>query len=334
VERDRFRNLCFGYNIRLSTYLSAPNLSSLYRKLQLIRRAEEEIARIYPSDKIKSPVHLSIGQEAAAVGVCDPLRPDDVVSGTYRSHAAYIAKGGDLAAMFAELYGKDSGCARGKGGSMHIVGMDYYILGTSAVVGTTVPIALGYSLALQREGKGRLVVAFFGDGATEEGVFSESLNFAALHKLPVLFVCENNGYAIHTPISKRWATNRLCERVETYGIPTHRVSDSNVLSLWQLSAEAYASIRQGSGPIFIECLTYRWKEHVGPGEDYDAGYRTREELRPWVENDQVRIIGEKLAPSLKADIDAEIEREIAAAIDFAENSPFPDPKELYTNVYA
>lgn len=312
----------------------APDLSRIYHKLQLIRRAEEEIARIYPSDKIKSPVHLSIGQEAVAVGICDPLRPDDVVSGTYRSHAAYLAKGGDLPALFAELYGKDTGCARGKGGSMHIVGMDRHILGTSAVVGTTIPIALGYSLALQREGRGRVVVTFFGDGATEEGVFSESLNFAALHKLPVLFVCENNGYAIHAPLSKRWATRRLCDRVETYGIPAHEVRDSDVLTLWKLASESYGSIRQGAGPVFIECNTYRWKEHVGPGEDYDAGYRTRDELRPWVDNDQVRVTGEKLEPAVRASIDAEIEREIAAAIEFAETSPFPDPQELYTDVYA
>jgi pyruvate dehydrogenase E1 component alpha subunit len=150
----------------------------------------------------------------------------------------------------------------------------------------------------------------------------------------VLFVCENNGYAIHTHISKRWATTRLCERVETYGIPTHQVCDSNVLTLWKCAVEAYASIRQGSGPVFIECQTYRWKEHVGPGEDYDAGYRTRDELRPWVDNDQVRIIGEKLDQAIKAEIDSTIEREIAAAIQFAETSPFPDPEELYTNVYA
>jgi len=318
----------------MSGHVSDPNLARIYRTLQLIRRAEEEVARIYPSDKIKSPVHLSIGQESVAVGVCDPLRPDDVVSGTYRSHAAYIAKGGDLAAMFAELYGKDSGCARGKGGSMHIVGMDQYILGTSAVVGTTVPIALGYALALKREGRQRVVAAFFGDGATEEGVFYESLNFAALHKLPVLFVCENNGYAIHTPLSKRWATPRLCERVATYGIPAHQVCDSDVLAIWNLASEAYSSIRGGSGPIFLECKTYRWREHVGPGEDYNAGYRTRDELRPWRENDQVPMIGARLDPAEKARLDTEIEKEIAAAIDFAETSPFPEPKELHTNVYA
>lgn len=314
--------------------LPEPDLCRIYRRLQLIRRAEEEVARIYPSDKIKSPVHLSIGQEAVAVGVCDPLRADDVVSGTYRSHAAYIAKGGDLRAMFAELYGKDTGCCRGKGGSMHMIGMDQLVLGTSAVVGTTVPIAIGYSLALKREGEGRLVVSFFGDGATEEGVFYESLNFAALHKLPVLFVCENNGYAIHTPTSKRWATPRLSERVATYGIPVHQVPDSDVLTIWRIASEACAAIRQGSGPMFIECQTYRWKEHVGPGEDYDAGYRTREELRPWIERDQVRVIGSKLDADAKTAIDGEIEAALADAIAFAENSPFPEPEELYTHVYA
>jgi TPP-dependent pyruvate/acetoin dehydrogenase alpha subunit len=301
-----------------------PNLARIYQKLQLIRRVEEEVARIYPTEKIKSPVHLSIRQEAVAVGVCDPLRADDVVSGTYRSHAAYIAKGGDIPAIFAELYGKGTGCARGKGGSMHIADMGHHILGTSAVVGTTVPIAVGYALALQREGAGRLAVAFFGDGATEEGVFHESLNFAALHKLPVLFVCENNGYAIHTPLSKRWATPRLCERVATYGISTHYVPDSDVLSIWKTANQAYDAIRSGTGPVFIECKTYRWKEHVGPGDDYQAGYRSRTDLGPWIANDQIAIIGAKLDPDLKTSLDAEIESEIAAAIDFAETSPFPE----------
>jgi|SRR5690349_21512772 pyruvate dehydrogenase E1 component alpha subunit len=318
----------------MPAYSQEPDLARIYRKLQLIRRAEEEIARIYPSDKIKSPVHLSIGQEAAAVGACDPLREDDIVSGTYRSHAAYIAKGGDLPALFAELYGKDTGCARGKGGSMHIVDIEHGILGTSAVVGTTIPIAMGYSLALRREGKGRVVLAFFGDGATEEGVFYESLNFAALHKLPILFVCENNGYAIHTPIEKRWATTLLSERVATFGIPVHQIHDSDLVALWKTAADAYAGMRLGSGPVFIEFHTYRWKEHVGPGDDYDAGYRTRDELQPWAKNDQVVLIGARLDPALKESIDADVERAVAAAIEFAESSPFPEPKELHTDVYA
>src|SRR5436309_1083397 len=215
-------SVCVLTNRVLMQIVPEVDFASLYYKLRLIRRVEEEVARLYPSDKIKSPVHLSIGQEAVAVGICDPLRRDDVVSGTYRSHASYMAKGGDLPALFAELYGKTTGCARGKGGSMHLVDMNQYILGTSAVVGTTVPIAVGYSLALKLEGKGRVVAAFFGDGATEEGVLYESLNFAALHRLPVLFVCENNFFAIHTPLEKRWATRQLCERVRTYGIPAQQ----------------------------------------------------------------------------------------------------------------
>jgi pyruvate dehydrogenase E1 component alpha subunit len=193
---------------------------------------------------------------------------------------------------------------------------------------------VGYALALQKQRKSQVVAAFFGDGATEEGVFYESLNFAALHKLPVLFVCENNGYAIHTPLAKRWATNRLCERVATFGISTHHVKDADVLALWELASAAYSAIRQGSGPVFLECQTYRWREHVGPGEDYDSGYRTRDELLPWVENDQVSAIGRKIEPVERAQIDAGIEVEIQSAIRFAESSPFPDPKDLLENVYA
>src|SRR5437867_10496516 len=303
----------------MSSVLPQLDLASLYRKMFLIRRTEEEVARIYPSDKIKSPVHLSIGQESIAAGVCDVLRPDDVVSGTYRSHASYIAKGGDLNAMIAELYGKDTGCARGKGGSMHLVDMKRCILGSSAVVGTTIPVAVGYALALKREGSGRVVAAFFGDGATEEGVFYESLNFAALHRLPVLFVCENNGLAIHTPIEKRWATRQLCERVRTYGIPAHQVTDSDVLKIRELSLDAVAEMRfRNRGPAFIECHTYRWREHVGPNEDYDAGYRSREELVRRQAIDQVSRIGAKLDPAERERLESEVEREIAEAIEFAE----------------
>src|SRR5436309_1567731 len=182
-------SVCVLTNRVLMQIVPKVDFASLYYKLRLIRRVEEEVARLYPSDKIKSPVHLSIGQEAVAVGICDPLRPDDVVSGTYRSHASYMAKGGDLCAFFAELYGKVTGCARGKGGSMHLVDMDQYILGTWAVVSTTGSVAVGISLALKGEAKGRVVGTILGDGATEKGVLYESLNFAALHRLPVLFVC-------------------------------------------------------------------------------------------------------------------------------------------------
>jgi TPP-dependent pyruvate/acetoin dehydrogenase alpha subunit len=314
--------------------LSQSDIERIYRSLRQIRRVEEEIARIYPSDKIKSPVHLSIGQEAIAVGVCDVLRPDDVVSPTYRGHAAYLAKGASLRGLFAELYGKATGVAGGKGGSMHLIDMAHNVTGASAVVGTTIPIAVGFALTFKRRCSDRVVVAFFGDGATDEGVFTESLNFAALHKLPILFVCENNFYAIHTPITRRWATQRLCERVQTYGIPAHCIEDGSVFKLRDIASGAVAQLRRGDGPAFIECRIYRWLEHVGPNEDFDAGYRARSEQEPWLRNDQLVRIGEFLAPDRRAAIDKEIEQEIEDAILFAESSPFPETSALFTNVFA
>jgi len=313
---------------------SQAELERIYRSLRRIRRAEEEIARIYPSDKIKSPVHLSIGQEAVAVGVCDVLAPQDIVSPTYRGHAAYLAKGGSLQGMFAELYGKATGVAHGKGGSMHLIDMPHGVLGASAVVGTTIPVAVGFALAFKRKRADRVVVAFFGDGATEEGVFTESLNFAALHKLPILFVCENNFYAIHTPVTRRWATQRLCERVETYGIPARCIEDGDVLKLRAEAAAAVAALRRGEGPAFIECRTYRWLEHVGPNEDFDAGYRASDEREPWVQSDQLIKIGAVIEGERKSAIDNEVEDEIRDAIAFAEASPFPDISALSTNVFA
>ncbi|MBV9557124.1 MAG: thiamine pyrophosphate-dependent dehydrogenase E1 component subunit alpha [Pseudolabrys sp.] len=314
--------------------LTPADYERLYRLLRLIRRAEEEVARIYPTDKIKSPVHLSIGQEAVSVGVCDALRADDIVSPTYRGHAAYIAKGGSLRGLFAELYGKATGVAGGKGGSMHLIDMSHNISGTSAVVGTTIPLAVGYALAFKRTKTDRVAVAFFGDGATEEGVFTESLNFASLQKLPVLFVCENNYYAIHTPVTKRWATQRLCERVATYGIPAHQIDDGDVLNLREVTKDAVARARRGEGPTFIECRTCRWREHVGPNEDFESGYRERTDLEPWLEADQVASMGARVSADRRAAIDAEIERDIADAIQFAETSPFPAAQALYSNVYA
>jgi TPP-dependent pyruvate/acetoin dehydrogenase alpha subunit len=314
--------------------LVAADLERIYRSLRLVRRAEEEVARIYPSDRIKSPVHLSIGQEAVSVGVCDVLRPDDVVAPTYRGHAAFLAKGGPLRGLMAELYGKASGVSGGKGGSMHLIDMSHNVLGASAVVGTTIPIALGYAMALKRLRTGRVAVTFFGDGATEEGVFAESLNFAALHRLPVLFVCENNYYAIHTPITRRWASNRLCERVETYGIPAHQVDDGNILKLRALAADAVDRLRRGEGPVFIECRTYRWREHVGPNEDFDQGYRARDDLQPWLKDDQVDYIGRMLSDERRAVIDSDIELEIEDAVAFAESSHYPPLEMLHTNVFA
>ncbi|MSP49657.1 MAG: thiamine pyrophosphate-dependent dehydrogenase E1 component subunit alpha [Alphaproteobacteria bacterium] len=317
-----------------SSSLLPKDLQRIYKSLRLIRRAEEEVARIYPSDKIKSPVHLSIGQESVAVGVCDVLGRNDAVSGTYRGHATYLAKGGSLKGMMAELFGKDTGCARGKGGSMHLIEANANVLGSSAVVGTTIPIAMGWALAAQKRKTGAVIAAFLGDGATEEGAFYESLNFASLHKLPILFVCENNGYAIHTPLSKRWATEHLCARVATYDIPTFRIEDGDVFAIRNVTAWAVDAARKGAGPAFMECRIYRWREHVGPGDDYHIGYRQKTELQPWIETDQVEKVGTMLDAADRTRIDKAVEKELAEAVAFAESSPFPKPRALLENVYA
>ena len=305
----------------------------LFRDLYRIRKVEEEIARVYATDKIKSPVHLSIGQEAVSVAVCRALRAADVVFLSYRSHAGYLAKGGDLRAMIAELYGKSTGCAKGKGGSMHLADVAHGIMGASAVVGTTIPLAVGYAYAMQYRKEDRIVVSFFGDGATDEGVFDESLNFAALKKLPILFVCENNGYAIHTHQSKRHAVSNIAERVRVRGIPSEVVED-DLNKLLARSHDAVKSVRAGNGPRFLECLTYRWKEHVGPGDDFHLGYRTTDEREPWVKRDAVRLAGEALRPEERDAVVEDVDREVADAFAFAEESPFPAREELMRDNYA
>ncbi|MBI5052747.1 MAG: thiamine pyrophosphate-dependent dehydrogenase E1 component subunit alpha [Chloroflexi bacterium] len=305
-----------------------------YRSLFRIRRVEEEVARVYPSDKIKSPVHLSIGQESVAVGVCEALRPDDIVFITYRSHAGYLAKGGDLKAMIAEMYGKVTGSAKGKGGSMHLVDVEHGVMGASAVVGTTIGNAIGYAYALKYQRKESIVISFFGDGGSDEGVFHESLNFAALKELPIIFVCENNGYAIHTAQKKRQKQTDLCQRARTYGMPAERIEDADVFTIYDKVSAAVKALRDGKqGPFFFECLTYRWKEHVGPGDDYHLGYRTKEEAKGWMENDQVKKVGAMLKSGDRIRIENEVEAEIKEAFEFAESSPFPEAAELYADVF-
>jgi TPP-dependent pyruvate/acetoin dehydrogenase alpha subunit len=278
-------------------------------------------------------VHLSIGQEGVAVGVCEALEPQDVVFGSYRGHAMYLAKGGDLNRMVAELYGKEGGCARGKGGSMHLVDVQRGVMGTSAVVATTIPNAVGYAYALKVRRERRVVVSFFGDGATEEGVFQESLNFAALKELPILFVCENNRYAIHTHQNQRQANDDICGRVKAHGVPAHRIERNDVLALHQTTRNVVNETRNGGGPAFIECMTYRWLEHVGPGEDFALGFRERAEAETWKQGDPVKTVGSSLDAAKRAQIEKEVEREIAAAFDFAESSAFPGREELHRHVY-
>ena len=314
--------------------IHAARVESLYRSMLRVRRVEEEIARVYPSDKIKSPVHLSIGQEPVATGVCEALEPEDVVFGTYRGHAMYLAKGGDLRRMIAELYGKVDGCARGKGGSMHLVDVARGVMGTSAVVATTIPNAVGYAFAIKLRREARVVVSFFGDGATEEGVFSESLNFAALKRLPVLFVCENNGYAIHTHQSRRQASQDICAKAAAIGVPAERIVGNDVLAIYARAATLVAAIRSGeSGPALLECETYRWLEHVGPGEDFAVGYRERAEAEQWIAQDPIRVLGGRIGEARRGALEREVMEEISDAFAFAEASPFPGSAELGRHLY-
>ncbi len=313
-------------------------IARLYHSMLLIRRAEEHICKVYHTDAIKSPVHLSIGQESIAAGICDALAADDIVSNTYRCHATYIAKGGDLNQMMAELYGKAGGCAAGKAGSMHLIDMPHGIMGASAVVGTTVPVAAGYALAMKRDakktGKQRVVVAVFGDGATEEGVVSETLHFAVLHKLPIIFICENNRLAIHSKLEQRWPSELLArDRAAIYKIPTHYVPDGDVFGVRDTVLAACDVVRKGNGPVFIECATYRWLEHVGPTDDHNAGYRDVAEYEKWKANDQIARL-EKLLGADAATIQKKVEAELQAAIAFAEKSPYPEDSQLNVNVYA
>ncbi len=308
-------------------------LARLYKSLYRIRRVEEEVARAYPTDKIKSPVHLSIGQEAVSVGVCAALRPADVVFGTYRGHAMYLAKGGDLNAMVAELYGKATGCARGKGGSMHLIDTAAGVMGTSAVVGTTIANAAGYAYALKTRRSDAVVVCFFGDGASEEGVFAETLNFASLKSLPVLFVCENNGYAIHTSQAKRQGRPDIAARAEAYGIPADRLDGTDVVGLLDRTRTVLSGMRALGGPHFFEVKTYRLREHVGPGRDFALGFRDEAEAEPWVKNDPVQQLAAQLPAGERAAIESEVETEVAAAFAFAEASPFPAAGELMTDIY-
>lgn len=303
-----------------------------YRALYRIRRVEEEIAGVYPTDKIQSPIHLSIGQEAIAVGVCEALEPADVVFGTYRSHALYLAKGGDLNRMIAELYGKATGCARGKGGSMHLIDVTRGVMGASAVVGTTIPQSVGYAYALELKGRPAVVASFFGDGAAEQGVFYESLSFAALKRLPILFVCENNHYAVHAPLRARQPLDNIADRPAMYGIPSVKIHDGDILAIHEAAERAIDDIRRGAGPMFLECVTYRWKQHVGPNDDFGAGSRSQTEAETWFARDPVKTVAAHVDPDARAAIEVEVDAEIREAFAFAERSPYPADDDLFADV--
>ncbi|MGF1623375.1 MAG: thiamine pyrophosphate-dependent dehydrogenase E1 component subunit alpha, partial [Alphaproteobacteria bacterium] len=296
-----------------------------------IRMTEERIAEIYPSDRIQSPVHLSIGQEAAAVGLCSHLRATDLLFTTYRGHAYYLAKGGDMKTMIAELYGRATGFAKGKAGSMHLAAPEVGMMGSSAIVASTIPHAVGAALKSRWPQAGRLgddiTVCVFGDGATEEGVYHESLNFAAVHALPVLFLCENNGLAIHATLADRQSYD-LVAHASVYGIEAHRLDTAyDPSAVYNQLGPIIAAMRADRQPRFVELPLFRAREHVGPGEDFHRGYRSQFELTEWRLMDPLLEDDDALA-----DARAGIAAEIDAAFAFAEASPAPDVREVFTDV--
>jgi len=315
-------------------------LQEMYREMLRIRLVEERLASLYPAQEIRSPLHLYVGQEAVAVGVCLNLTPSDYKFGTYRGHGLYLAVGGDLNAMMAELYGREEGCARGRGGSMHMTAPDRGLLGCSAIVGGTVPLAVGTALAAKLSGSGRVAAVFFGDGAVDEGVFYESINFAALKSLPVIFVCENNGYATHSPQHARQPLDNIFRRAEIWGFPGVRVDGSDVIAVYRAARDAVERARDGKGPTLLECRTYRWKEHVGPNPDFDLGYRDEAEFVEWRERCPIETLRQTLLESKiasHADLDHiadEISQEIEESVRFGQASAFPDATILTDDVYA
>ena len=314
--------------------MSTPH-ARLYELLYTARKVDETLADKVKAGEVPLPIHLSIGQESVSVGVAAALTKKDVVFGTYRGHALYVAMGGNLNKMFAEIYGKATGVARGKGGSMHLIDLSHGIMGMSAIVGTGIANATGYALAMQYLKKPGVVVNFFGDGATEEGVFHESLNFAALKKLPIIYVCENNEYAISSHRSVRQSTESIVARAASYGIPATRIESGDVVEIYDTIRKARASMdRDHSGPLFFECVTYRWRQHLGPNEDFGPGGRDRAEAEAWITNDQVTRIGAQLSQVARKRIEARAEKKIRDAITFAEKSPYPKTRELFNNVLA
>ncbi len=323
-----------GLNIPTAT------LRAMYVSMLRIRKFEERVAElVYPLKEIVCPCHLYIGQEAVATGVCSALKKEDWVFSTHRSHGHYIAKGGDIKALMAELYGKEAGCSKGRGGSMHLASPEWGLPGSSAIVAGTIPLAVGAALSFSMQKKGSVSVAFFGDGAAGEGVFYESLNLAALKKLPVIFVCENNLYSTHLPISACLADVQIWKKAAVFNMPGIRVDGNNVVEVLQSAKKAIDRARLGKGPALIECMTYRWRGHVGPNDDIDKGLRSREELDCWMNRCPIKALEESLltrgimSKSEKSKIIKRIDKEIEDSVTFAKQSHYPNERDYLNYVF-
>jgi pyruvate dehydrogenase E1 component alpha subunit len=316
-------------------------LLRLYRSMLRIRIIEEEIEKRYHEDQMKTPIHLVIGQEATSVGCCAALRNTDLLYSSHRTHGNYLAKGGDLKAMLAEMFCRANGCAGSRGGSMHLIDKKVGMAGTSAIVGGAIPIATGAALAGKMQKLDRVSVVFFGEAGAEEGVTSESLNFASLRQLPVIYFCENNFYSVQSPLARRQHPGRVVWKwAATYGMPGVLVDGTNVLAVYEAANEAVKRARAGGGPTFIEAQLYRFRAHGGAGDDSKTGYRDVAEREAWERVCPIKTYQEFLerAGLINAQPRKQMEREIQdetlAAFDYAMNSPNPVEADLYRNVYA
>lgn len=313
----------------------------LYKEMLRIRIVENAIADYYGEQEMRCPVHLSIGQEAAEAGACAVLEKKDYVLSGHRSHGHYLAKGGNLKAMMAEIYGKATGCSGGKGGSMHLVDTEAGFLGAAPIVGSTIPIATGVAFAVQMHNDDRVVMVFLGDGATETGAFYESVNFSALKNLPIIFLVENNFYSVYSPMNVRQkGDNRIVDIARAHGMEAHQADGNDLDGIYQLCSRAVTKARSGGGPSLLEFITYRWREHCGPGYDNDIGYRTEAEFLSWRKRDPVASYEEKLIVTGAASqhemdsIAKDLKLEVDAAIAYAKQSPWPDLDTLSSQVYA
>lgn len=310
-------------------------------QMKRIRFVEQEIARRYGENQMRCPTHLSVGQEAVAAAAGLALRREDLAVSGHRAHAHYLGKGGNLRAMLAEIYGKATGCARGKGGSMHLIDERAGFMGSTAIVGGTVPVGVGLAYGIKLKRASQVSCVFHGDAVVEAGVFFESVNFAVLKRLPVLFVCENNLYSVYSPLRVRQPEGRsIASMVQSLGLPTDRGDGNDAAQVYAKACAALDSIRKGEGPRFLEFGTYRWLEHCGPNYDNDIGYRSQAEFLEWKAKEPIGRFETKLrhrgvvSSAELAQMEAAIENEVTAAFAFAEESPFPDVVTAYSDLYA
>ena len=325
--------------LMLKMKLPPEKLLTIYHDMLRIREVQLRIESLYNLDEMKTPIHLCIGQEAIAVGVCAVLQKEDYIASNHRGHGHYLAKGGDLKALIAELYCKKTGCSKGYGGSMHLIDISAGHLGSSSIVGGGVPIGTGLSLSIKMKGNNRVCAIFFGDGAADEGVLYESINFAMLKKLPAIYILENNQWSVCSHVSARQAGENIFHQASSDLLFTRKIDGNDVLKVYEAAYQAVKRARNGLGPSFIECQTYRILGHAGCRSQDPKGYRSREEIKSWekrcpVTNFATLLRKEGLLTEDKCyAIKQQIESEINDAFAFAIESPLPTEKDLHKDLF-